>query len=209
MIVIVDYGMGNLRSVEKAFEANGARPKVSSLIKDIEKAEKLVVPGVGAFTHAMKELKARGLVEPIKEKIQSGSPYLGVCLGLQLLFSRSEEGERVKGLDLIPGTVVRFKGKPFDTAQNKLKVPHMGWNTLETKKSACPILKRVKKSDYFYFVHSYHGVPEDKSWVLTRTSYGADFCSAVWKGNIFATQFHPEKSQGPGLRIIKNFIELK
>ena len=201
MIVIVDYGMGNLRSVEKAFEASGARPKVSSLVKDIEKAGKLVVPGVGAFTHAMKELKARGLVEPIKEKIKSGAPYLGVCLGLQLLFSRSEEGERVKGLDIIPGNVVRFQGK--------LKVPHMGWNTLKAKKSACPILKRVKSDDYFYFVHSYHGEPEDKSWVLTRTAYGEDFCSAVWKGNIFATQFHPEKSQDAGLRIIKNFIELK
>ena len=201
MIVIVDYGMGNLRSVEKAFEANGARPKVSSLVKDIEKAQKLVVPGVGAFTHAMRELKSRQLIEPIKEKIQSGAPYLGVCLGLQLLFSRSEEGEHVKGLGIIPGNVVRFKGK--------LKIPHMGWNTLETKKSGCPILKRVRASDYFYFVHSYHGVPEDKSWVLTRTAYGADFCSAIWKDNIFATQFHPEKSQAAGLRIIKNFIELK
>ena len=201
MIVIVDYGMGNLRSVEKAFEASGARPKVSSLVKDVERAEKLVVPGVGAFTHAMKELKDRGLVDPIKEKIKSGVPYLGVCLGLQLLFSQSEEGERVKGLSIIPGRVVRFKVR--------LKIPHMGWNTIETKNGACPMLKHVKKGDYFYFVHSYHGVPEDKSWVLAQTSYGKSFCSAVWKDNIFATQFHPEKSQAAGLRIIKNFVELR
>ncbi|PIU39724.1 MAG: imidazole glycerol phosphate synthase subunit HisH [Candidatus Omnitrophica bacterium CG07_land_8_20_14_0_80_50_8] len=201
MIVIVDYGMGNLRSVEKAFEYAGAHLKVSSLGKDIEKAEKLVMPGVGAFTHAMRELKARRLVEPIREKILSGAPYLGLCLGLQLLFSRSAEGARVKGLDLIPGNVVRFKGT--------LKVPHMGWNTIEVKKSNCPILRNVKKNDYFYFVHSYYGVPEDKSWVLAQTSYGAHFCSALWKGNIFATQFHPEKSQSAGLRIIKNFVELK
>ncbi len=199
MIVIVDYGMGNLRSVEKAFEANGAHPKISSSAKDIEKAEKLVVPGVGAFTHAMKELKKLGLVEPIKEKIRSGAPYLGVCLGLQLLFSRSEEGERMKGLDIISGSVVRFKGK--------LKIPHMGWNTLETKKRGCPVLKKIKDKDYFYFVHSYYGVPEDKSWVLATTGYGAHFCSAIWKENIFATQFHPEKSQAGGLQIIRNFIE--
>ena len=199
MIVIVDYGMGNLRSVEKAFETSGGKPKISSSIKDIEKAEKLVVPGVGAFTHAMKELKARKLVEPIKEKIESGAPYLGICLGLQLLFSRSEEGERSKGFGVIPGNVIRFKGK--------MKIPHMGWNTLQLKKKNCPILKQTGKEDYFYFVHSYYGVPEDPSWALANTAYGAQFCSAVWKKNIFATQFHPEKSQAAGLRIVKNFIE--
>ncbi len=198
MIVIVDYGMGNLRSVEKAFEASGARPKISASVKDIEKAEKLVVPGVGAFTHAMKELKARKLVEPIKEKIESGAPYLGICLGLQLLFSRSEEGEHVKGFNVIPGQVVRFKGK--------MKIPHMGWNTLEIKKKHCPIFDHLRADEYFYFVHSYYGVPEDPSWVLTRTVYGPRFCSSIWKENIFATQFHPEKSQSSGLRIIKNFI---
>ncbi len=199
--MIVDYGMGNLRSVEKAFEANGARPKVSSLIKDIEKAGKLVVPGVGAFTHAMKELKNRGLVGPLQEKIRSGTPYLGVCLGLQLLFSRSEEGEHVQGLDIIHGQVVCFKGK--------LKVPHMGWNTLMKKNNVCPMLKGVNDKDYFYFVHSYYGIPEDRSWIQTETSYGKNFCSSVWKGHIFATQFHPEKSQSAGQRIIKNFIEFK
>ena len=199
--MIVDYGMGNLRSVEKAFEANGARPKISSLVKDIENAQKLVVPGVGAFPRAMRELKARKLIGPIKDKVKSGAPYLGICLGLQLLFSRSEEGERVKGLDVISGEVVRFKGK--------MKIPHMGWNTLDLKKKSCPILKRVRNDEYFYFVHSYYGVPEDESWVLSRTAYGTRFCSAIWKDNIFATQFHPEKSQTAGLKIIKNFIALK
>ncbi|OIO39527.1 MAG: imidazole glycerol phosphate synthase subunit HisH [Candidatus Omnitrophica bacterium CG1_02_46_14] len=201
MIVIVDYGMGNLRSVEKAFEASGAHPKVSSSIKDIENAAKLVVPGVGAFTHAMKELKKRGLVAPLKEKIKAGTPYFGVCLGLQLLFSHSEEGERVKGLDIIPGSVVRFNGR--------LKVPHMGWNTLKRNSKTCPMLKGTAPGDYFYFVHSYYGIPEDQSWILTHTSYGKDFCSSVWKDNIFAAQFHPEKSQSVGQRIIKNFVEFK
>lgn len=201
MIVIVDYGMGNLRSVQKAFEAGGARPRISSSAKDIEKAERLVVPGVGAFTHAMKELRSRKLIEPIRDKVRSGAPYLGLCLGLQLLFSESEEGERMRGLDLIPGRVVRFRGK--------LKIPHMGWNTLDVKKKSCPMLKGIDGKDYFYFVHSYYGVPEQRSSTLATTAYGKDFCSAVWQDNIFATQFHPEKSQEAGLKIIKNFIQCK
>jgi glutamine amidotransferase len=198
MIAIVDYGMGNLRSVEKAFVDRGARPKVTSLVKDVEKADKIVLPGVGAFTHAMREIKKLKLVEPIREKIASGTPYLGLCLGLQLLFSRSEEGERVKGLGIIDGPVKRFRG--ID------KVPHMGWNNLKVVQKNNPLMKGVAEKDFFYFVHSYYGVPEDKSWVLANTRYGRDFCSAVSKGNVFATQFHPEKSQDAGLRLIKNFI---
>ena len=201
MIAIVDYGMGNLRSVQKAFEANGARPRITSSPKDIEKAEKIVLPGVGAFTFAMKKLKSLGLVAPLTEKIKNGTPYLGLCLGLQLLFSRSEEGERVKGLDIISGEVRRFRGN--------MKIPHMGWNTVHFNKKNCPIFKNVPTDDYFYFVHSYFGAPEDKAWVLATTDYGTPFCSAVWKDNIFATQFHPEKSQKTGLKIIKNFVDLK
>lgn len=198
-IVIVDYGMGNLRSVEKAFLASRIQTKVSANPKDIERADKLVVPGVGAFTHAMQELKKRQLLDPIKEKIKSGAPYLGLCLGLQLLFSRSQEGRGIKGFDIIPGDVVRFKGK--------LKIPHMGWNTLNILKKNCPILKGyASNKNYFYFVHSFYAVPKDKNCVLSTTSYGHDFCSSVWKDNIFATQFHPEKSQEAGLGIIKNFI---
>ncbi|MBI3252011.1 MAG: imidazole glycerol phosphate synthase subunit HisH [Candidatus Omnitrophica bacterium] len=201
MIVIVDYGMGNLRSVQKAFEAEGARALVTGSAREAEKAEKIVLPGVGAFTHAVRELKARGLFDLIKEKISSGTPYLGLCLGLQLLFSRSEEGEKRKGFGIIPGEVRRFR--------TKLKIPHMGWNTLEIAKKNCPLFKGVEEKDYFYFVHSFYGVPRDPSWIAARTPYGADFCSAVWKENIFATQFHPEKSQAAGLRVIKNFIDYR
>ncbi len=201
MLVVVDYGMGNLRSVEKAFEAAGERPVVSSDPKRIEKASKIVLPGVGAFTQAMSELKKLKLIEPLKEKIESGTPYLGLCLGLQLLFSESEEGKRVKGLCIIEGPVKRFS--------HKLKVPHMGWNTLRTRQKNCPLLQGISKDAYFYFVHSYYGAPEDKSWMLASTDYGNEFCSAVWKGNIYATQFHPEKSQTQGLRMIRNFVKLK
>ena len=199
-IVLVDYGMGNLRSVQKAFESNGVKPKITSDVRDIEKAEKIILPGVGAFTHAVRELRQRKLTEPLKEKIKSGTPYLGLCLGLQLLFSRSEEGERVKGFDVIAGPVKRFRGK--------LKIPHMGWNTVELKKKNCPIFKGIPDESYFYFVHSYFGKPEDSSWAAAVTRYGGEFCSAVWKNNVFATQFHPEKSQRIGLQVIRNFIGL-
>ncbi len=192
--------MGNLCSVENAFLKNGARVRISSKPRDIEKAEKIVLPGVGAFTQAMHELKKRRLVEPLREKIQSGTPYLGLCLGLQLLFSRSEEGERVKGLDIIPGEVRRFRGD--------LKVPHIGWNRLSVRAKKCPLLKGVEREDFFYFVHSYYGVPKDKSWVASTTDYGVKFCSSVWKGQVFATQFHPEKSQRSGQKLIRNFIRI-
>lgn len=198
-IVIVDYGMGNLRSVQKAFEKSGARAAVSSDPRVVEKAGKIVLPGVGAFTHAMRELKKLKLAEPIREKVLSGTPYLGLCLGLQLLFERSEEGARMAGLGIVPGRVKKFR--------TALKVPHMGWNTVATKKG-CPLFKGTGRDDHFYFVHSYYGEPEDKSWISGTTEYGRKFCSAVWKGNVFATQFHPEKSQAAGLRLIRNFVKL-
>ena len=196
-IVIIDYGMGNLRSVEKAFESCGAKVCVTSSVREIEKARKIVLPGVGAFAHAMQELKKRKLIPTLKEKIQAGTPYLGLCLGMQLLFSSSEEGN-VKGLDILPGEVKHFKGA--------LKVPHMGWNTLNIK-HRCPSFDGVKPQDYFYFVHSYYGRPNEREWNAASTHYGVEFTSAVWKGNVFATQFHPEKSQAAGLRVIKNFID--
>ena len=198
-IVIVDYGMGNLRSVEKAFEKAGARVAVSAKPSEIRDADKLVVPGVGAFGHAMRELKKRGLIGPIREKIESGAPYLGLCLGLQLLFSSSEEGSE-KGLGILRGSVRKFKGS--------MKVPHMGWNSLKFSEKNCPIFKGVGPRDYFYFVHSFYAVPEKKTDVVATTSYGKPFCSAVWKDNIFATQFHPEKSQMVGARVIRNFVKL-
>ncbi len=197
MIALIDYGMGNLRSVQKAFEICGVTPKMTSTASDIEKADKIILPGVGAFGQAMRELKKMKLLGAMKDKIRSGAPYLGLCLGLQLLFSSSEEGD-VKGLDILPGKVKRFRGK--------IKVPHMGWNTISTQKKGCSLLAGVHTSDYFYFVHSFYAVPEEKGVVLSTTQYGVEFCSSIWQDNIFATQFHPEKSQRAGLRIIKNFI---
>ncbi len=198
-VVIVDYGMGNLRSVEKAFEKAGARVVVSSDPSDLKSAAKIVLPGVGAFSQAMKELKRRKLVGPLLEKIEGGTPYLGLCLGLQLLFDSSEEGPE-KGLGVLSGRVRKFKGN--------MKIPHMGWNSLEISDKKCPLFKGIGAKDYFYFVHSFYAVPENKTDVAANTSYGGDFCSAVWRGNVFATQFHPEKSQVIGQRIIRNFVKL-
>ncbi len=197
-IVIVDYGMGNLRSVQKAFEAAGAAARVTDSAREIRQAEKIVVPGVGAFSHAMKELQKRKLVGVLKEKIADGTPYLGLCLGLQILFAGSEEGPKTRGLGVVGGCVVRFRGK--------LKVPHMGWNTLDFKKDS-PLTRGLKSGGFFYFVHSYYAVPEDAKDVLATTRYGINFCSALQKGNIFATQFHPEKSQSAGLALIRNFLK--
>jgi len=198
-IVIIDYGMGNLRSVEKAFEKAGARVAVSAKPADIRGAAKIVLPGVGAFSQAMKELKRRKLVAPILEKIDEGAPYLGLCLGLQLLFSSSEEGPE-KGLGVLAGRVRKFKGD--------MKIPHMGWNSLNLRGKYCPLFEGISGQDYFYFVHSFYAVPEDKEVVAATTSYGGLFCSSVWKDNVFATQFHPEKSQDIGQRIIRNFVRL-
>ncbi len=199
MIVLVDYGMGNLRSVEKAFEVCGKRPLISSDPRVLLKAKKIILPGVGAFSQAVGELKKRKLIEPLREKIKAGTPYLGLCLGLQLLFTESQEGKGCKGLGIIEGKVVRFA--------HKLKIPHMGWNTVKLNQKKCPLFQKISKEAYFYFVHSYYAIPKDPSWVLTTTEYGQRFCSSVWKGSVFATQFHPEKSQAQGLQMIKNFIE--
>jgi len=213
MIVVVDYGMGNLRSVEKAFEKAGARVRVSSRPGDVKRADKVVLPGVGAFGHAMRELKARDLVEPILEKIKEGAPFLGLCLGLQLLFGSSEEA-REKGLGVLPGGVLRFSAPatkpagPSFGGKGGLKVPHMGWNTLALRRKDCPLFKGSKPKDHFYFVHSYYAAPKEKSALAATTDYGVSFCSAVWKDNVFATQFHPEKSQAAGQVLIRNFVRI-
>lgn len=199
MIMIVDYGMGNLRSVAKAFEKVGSKAKVTDNPKIISKADKLVVPGVGAFKDAMHELRARRLINPIKEFIKKGKPFLGLCLGLQLLFSESEEGGKNKGLDIIQGRVLRFSPKG-------LKVPHMGWNQIEIQNS-CPLLKGIPDETYVYFVHSYYAKPQDNSVVVARTDYGVKFPSVIWSENIYAAQFHPEKSQNLGLKILRNFVK--
>lgn len=200
MIIVVDYGMGNLRSVSKALEKVGAKVKVSRVPKDILRADKLVLPGVGAFKDAMAELKSRRLIEPIKRFVGTGKPFLGLCLGLQLIFSKSEEGGPNKGLDLIKGKVVRFRSK-------KLKIPHMGWNQLKMR-AGCPLLKGIPEGTSVYFVHSYYAVPDDNGCVAARTDYGVKFPSVICSNNIYATQFHPEKSQELGLKILRNFVNL-
>ena len=200
MIAVVDYGRGNLRSVQKALEQVGARAVVTRDPETIAGADKLVLPGVGAFADCMDNLKRLALVEPIMEFLATGKPFLGICLGLQLLFTESEEFGVSRGLDVVPGRVVRFP--------QGLKVPHMGWNTVEIWKEDCPLLRGIEEGSYFYFVHSYYVVPFDLSVVATSTVYGVEYTSMIWKDNIFATQFHPEKSQRLGLKILENFTRL-
>jgi imidazole glycerol-phosphate synthase subunit HisH len=204
MIAIIDYGMGNLRSVQKGFERMGRDVIVTSDPKKILSAGKVVLPGVGAFPDCMRNLEQYGLIDAVHKSIASGKPFLGICLGMQLLFTEGEEFGISKGLDIIKGRVIRFQGPAF----SELKVPHMGWNSISIKRRA-PALQDVPDNSYVYFVHSFHVVPEDESVVATTTTYGIEFVSSIWKDNIFATQFHPEKSQTLGLTILKRFGELK
>ncbi|MFC1593701.1 imidazole glycerol phosphate synthase subunit HisH [Candidatus Omnitrophota bacterium] len=201
MISIVDYGTGNLRSVQKALEAVGATTEITSDCAQIQAADKLVVPGVGAFGQAMQKLTDMKLVPVIKEFIASNRPFLGICLGLQLLFQKSEENTSLKGLSVFPGKVRRFR---------KLKVPHMGWNQIKIadSKKNDPIFKGLDDKVNVYFCHSYYIEPKDTSVVATTTDYGVAFTSMIADNNIWAMQFHPEKSQTVGLQILKNFVEL-
>lgn len=201
MIAIVDYGMGNLRSVQKGFEFVSSSAMICRAASEIADCEKLVLPGVGAFRDAISELRRLELIEPIKEHIASGKPFLGICLGLQLLFDISYEDGEWPGLGVIPGKVVRFEDRP------ELKVPHMGWNRVHRSRSV-PLLETIPNDSYFYFVHSYHVVPRDASVITATTDYGVEFVSMVARDNLFATQFHPEKSQRYGLQLLKNFAAL-
>jgi glutamine amidotransferase len=203
MIAIIDYGMGNLRSVQKGFERVGREAVVTSDAKTILSASKVVLPGVGAFPDCMRNLDQYGLIDAVQASIASGKPFLGICLGLQLLFTESEEFGLSRGLDIIKGRVVRFKLK-----DRSLKIPHMGWNGLSIKRRA-PALLDVPDNGHVYFVHSFHVVPEDKAVIATTTDYGSEFVSSIWKDNILAVQFHPEKSQALGLSILKRFGEQK
>lgn len=205
-IVIIDYGMGNLRSVQKGIEKVGFPARVTDDPAEVAAADKLVLPGVGAFSDCMDSLRQGGFVEPILRHVDSGKPFLGICLGLQLLFTESEEFGRHKGLGIIPGRVVRFPGEMHQNGE-VLKVPHMGWNQIAIRKDA-PIFRGIEDGSSFYFVHSYYVVPDDPSVVATETGYGVTFCSSIWRDNVMATQFHPEKSQALGLQILKNFGEL-
>jgi imidazole glycerol-phosphate synthase subunit HisH len=200
MIAIVDYGMGNLRSVSKAFEAVGHEAMVTRDRGRIKNASHVVLPGVGAFGDCMANLERFDLVEPIRSTIQSGKPFLGICLGLQLLFTESEEFGLHKGLGIIPGKVRKLVLDPA------LKVPHMGWNQVNIQR-ACPLFDDIADGSNWYFVHSYFVDPADRTVAATTTTYGIPFVSSIWKENIVACQFHPEKSQSVGLRLIKNFGE--
>jgi len=211
MIAIIDYGMGNLRSVQKGFERVGLEAAVTRDAKTILNARHVVLPGVGAFPDCMRNLEEYGLIDAVYRTIASGKPFLGICLGLQLLFTESEEFGLSKGLDIIKGRVIRFKGQAFDSAQSaagNLKVPHMGWNSVSFKRKA-PALADVPENGFVYFVHSFHVVPEDTGVIGTTTDYGMEFVSSIWRDNIVATQFHPEKSQTIGLSILKRFGEQK
>jgi len=199
-IAIIDYQMGNLRSVQKGFEKVGHAATITCDPRELAAADKVVLPGVGAFGDAMAELKRRQLVEPIREAIASGKPFLGICLGLQLLFDVGYEGGKFEGLGIFRGKVVRFDLPP------PLKVPHMGWNK-GTIKIRAPALEGIAEGTFFYFVHSYYVVPDDHGIVAIEADYGHPFCAAIARGNLLATQFHTEKSQAEGLRILKNFAE--
>ncbi|OGP89733.1 MAG: imidazole glycerol phosphate synthase, glutamine amidotransferase subunit [Deltaproteobacteria bacterium RBG_16_48_10] len=199
-IVIVDYGMGNLRNVQRGFEKVGFEAKVTRSKKDIDGASGIILPGVGAFKDCMVNLDKYHLIEPILRSVEKGKPYFGICLGLQILFSEGEEFGLHKGLDIIKGKVVRFRPDP------EHKVPHMGWNTIEME-GEIPMLQGIRSGDFFYFVHSYYVVPEKNEWIATTTHYGTPFVSSIWKDNLFATQFHPEKSQEKGLKILEAFAK--
>ena len=200
MITLIDYGMGNLRSVQKGLEKVGARVNVTDRAEDLRTASGIILPGVGAFRDCIHELTKFRLIDTLIEEISSGKPYLGICLGLQILFEESEEFGRCNGLGIFKGRVVRFR-------ESNLKIPHMGWNTINIKKPS-PLLNDIPDQSYFYFVHSYYVVPEDSEIILTSTEYGVEFTSSVSKNNIFGVQFHPEKSQTLGLRMLSNFVEI-
>lgn len=202
MIAIIDYGMGNIHSVQKALEFAGARTIVTNSLARIRECQKLVLPGVGAFGDAMTALEKQDLAAAIREHLTFKKPFLGICLGMQLIFEKSQESPGVKGLGILAGEVKKF------TARKKLKVPHMGWNQLRKVGKDCPLLKGVGDNAFVYFCHSYYPQPADQGVVWAATDYGGDFASLVWKDSVFGVQFHPEKSQRIGLQMIKNFVEM-
>jgi glutamine amidotransferase len=202
MLAIIDYEMGNLRSVQKGFERVGHSATITSDPAVLKDADKIVLPGVGAFRDAIAALRSRKLVEPIRAAIDGGKPFLGICLGLQLLFNTSYEDGEYEGLGIVPGEVVRFQ------VPREYKVPHMGWNQVRFQRRS-PVFDGVVDGSHFYFVHSYYVVPEDASVIATETEYPTAFCSSIWRDNLYAMQFHPEKSQAVGLRVLKNFAELE
>jgi glutamine amidotransferase len=209
MIAIIDYGMGNLRSVQNALEAVGHRTVVTRDARVISDASHVVLPGVGAFGDCMGNLSRYDLLDPIHKTIRSGKPFLGICLGLQILFTESDEFGTHYGMNLIPGRVKRFTREEIQSAGTRrcgtdFKIPHMGWNEIEIVRPT-PIFGGIETGAHCYFVHSYHVEPEDARFISSVTEYGIRFVSSVWKDNVVACQFHPEKSQAIGLRLLKNF----
>ncbi len=200
MIAIIDYGVGNLRSVQKAFEKVGADAQVTSDREVIRKSSKVVLPGVGAIRPAMDKLHELGLIDVIKEAAADDKPFLGICVGFQLLFDSSTEGGQVPALGILPGTVERFQS---------LKVPHMGWNQLKIIQKDCPLMKGIADGADVYFCHSYYVKPKDQSVALTRTDYGVEYVTSIARKNLFGVQFHHEKSQTVGLKVLENFAKLK
>jgi glutamine amidotransferase len=203
VIALLDYGSGNLRSVHKALLKVGAEVRVAKTPGEIGSARAMVLPGVGAFDDCINAMRKQELLEAAREFIKSGKPFLGICVGYQALFERSEEfNSCAAGMEIFQGNVVRFSEK------NGLKIPQIGWNQLEIVNSKCPLYRGIPEGSYVYFVHSFFPKPVDASIVATRTEYGETFASSVWRDNVFATQFHPEKSQKIGLQLLKNFVEL-
>ncbi|TAM43189.1 imidazole glycerol phosphate synthase subunit HisH [bacterium] len=202
MIAIIDYGMGNIHSVAKALELSGAAISVTNKKNDIAACDKIVLPGVGAFDDAVAELEKLGLDLLIKEQVRNKKPFLGICLGLQLLLGTSQEAKEKKGLGILEGKVVKFK------TQSGQKVPHMGWNNLKVVSDDCPLLKGVVSGSQVYFCHSYYPDPDNKSVIAAITDYGVEFPCVLWKDNVYGVQFHPEKSQAVGLKMLENFVNL-
>ncbi|HWQ70453.1 MAG TPA: imidazole glycerol phosphate synthase subunit HisH [Patescibacteria group bacterium] len=209
MIAIIDSGIANLRSVQKGFERVGADAKVVEDPRTLRDASGIVLPGVGAFADGISKLRDGGFIEPLLRAIEVGKPVLGICLGLHFLFSESEEFGHHVGLNIIKGRVVRFKNAAVGAIRESplLKIPHMGWNRIRIERQA-PIFKGIPDGAFFYFVHSYYVQPEDESVIAATTEYGLRFTSALWRDNLFACQFHPEKSQALGLQLLKNFASL-
>lgn len=201
-IAIIDYGMGNIHSVAKAVALFGAKSVITNKKSEISSCDKIVLPGVGAFDDAILELEKQDLVSLIKDQISQKKPFLGICLGMQLLLEGSQEAKASRGLGIFGGEVVKFSHK------NGLKVPHMGWNDLKVVSDNCPLLNGVAKDSQVYFCHSYYPKPTDNAVIAATTDYGLEFASVLWKDNVYGAQFHPEKSQTVGLKIISNFVKL-
>jgi imidazole glycerol-phosphate synthase subunit HisH len=203
VIALLDYGSGNLRSVHKSLLKVGADVRIVQRPDEIGAARAMVLPGVGAFDDCINALRKQELLEAARDFIQTGKPFLGICVGYQALFERSEEfNSCAAGLGVFQGSVVRFTEKPG------LKIPQIGWNQLNIVQSGCPLYRGIASGSYVYFVHSFFPQPLDKSIIATRTDYGGNFASSIWRDNVFATQFHPEKSQKVGLQLLNNFVEL-